>query len=294
MAQANAESEVFVIELSESDESDPIKSMMMTGLGWLFSFLVHLSLLGVLAASVVPTEPKVDGFSLSMVTDEKQTDEGLTHLDWVSIEETEVDIPIISDDEPLVMEVEETPSFDIPDLAAGLELPSSFFGTYVHGERIAFVIDRSSSMRGEKFDQARDEVVAAISKLESSQWFYVVFFDREILQMFGENDVVKDMIPATPTNIERFIEWVSQVDVGRGTMPYRAVRLALRMEPDTLFLLTDGSFNAGDKTVEYFGKSRLRGVSVNTIGFHHQDDGTLEQIAQNHSGTFKFVAGDDR
>jgi hypothetical protein len=154
-------------------------------------------------------------------------------------------------------------------------------------------------MTGKKFDMARAELLNALKQLQPHQWFYVVFFDRGMLEMFGEQPVA-DMLPATPTNLRRAEYWIRNVEVGQGTMPFQAVRRALEFDPDTLFLLSDGQFNAGDMTVAYLvkqetvdgkqfdkQKSRLR---LNTIGFHHQDDGTLEGLAKEFSGTYRFIA----
>ena len=255
---------------------------------WLISFAVHLVIVASLATIVMPVLPTRSVLSIQALVNEEKN-EKLEELAEFILSDAEVSLPNIGDEPKLI---DEAVYSEIPD--PEIQLPSSFFGAHVSGQRIAFVIDRSSSMRGTKFDHARDEVVRAVNQLVPTQSFYVIFFDRGILRMFGKDDTVDTMLPATPANLQRFNTWVSQLKVGSGTMPYRSVKLIMAMQPDTLFLLTDGNFNSGDKTVAYFNGSKTNGVKIHTIGFHHQDDGTLEKIAQKHSGTFRFVSRDKK
>ena len=253
--------------------------------GWLISFAVHLLILAGLATVVIPVLPGRPVLSIQAVVHDEASEEELVDF---HLSATEVSLPPIGDEPQFI---DEAVFSELPD--PDIRLPSSFFGTYVSGQRIAFIIDRSSSMKGRKFDQARDEVVRAVNQLVSTQRFYVVFFDRGILRMIGEDDPVDKMLSATPSNLERFNVWVSQLKAGSGTMPYRSVKLVMGMQPDTLFLLTDGKFDNGDKTVAYLNGSKVSGVRIHTVGFHHQDDGKLEQIAEKHGGTFRFVSRDE-
>ena len=158
-------------------------------------------------------------------------------------------------------------------------------------------------MTGEKFEVAKKELLKAIKQLRSHQHFYIVFFDRGVLQMLGRNNV-KDMLPATPKNLRQVEYWIRRVKVGSGTKPYQSIRLALALDPDTMFLLSDGQFNSGDNTVSYLVENRTvdgdkfdraaTDMKLNTIGFYHKGDGTLQRLAERFNGTYRFIAGEDR
>jgi hypothetical protein len=290
---------------SESDRNNQVFYLVPS---WLLSLVAHAVLLLLLGLITLPAvRDSIPQVLTVLQTGETESQE----LDYVHVETDQ--LAFNADDilqtvdhgfekAFLPMSIGEVDGelLDITQMVAEFDTDGpEFFGSYGKGERYAFVIDRSSSMTGKKFEVAREELLKALRQLKSHQWFYVVFFDRGMLEMFGDQPV-SDMLPATPKNLRRAEYWIRKVEVGRGTMPFPSIRRALEFDPDTLFLLSDGQFNEGDHTVSYLlkneavegaqfdkTKSRLR---LNTIGFHHQDDGTLEGLAKEFAGTFRFVA----
>ncbi|MFC1757311.1 hypothetical protein ACFL2H_00895 [Planctomycetota bacterium] len=294
----------------ESSEVDRTKQIFFLLPSWVMSLLAHAVLLLLLACVTFPAVGDALPQILTMLPANDPADE---EFDLVHVQ-TEQDV--VSEDELFETLAEgfedEIPlpklaaftddSLDVTQLvsevATDSETGPEFFGAYGEGERFAFVIDRSSSMTGEKFEVARKELLKAVKQLLPHQRFYVVFFDRGMLEMFGRKKL-SDMPLATTRNLRRAEYWIREVKVGRGTMPYQAIRRSLEFDPDTVFLLSDGQFNSGDNTIAYMLKNqRIDGqkmdaeseLKMNTIGFYHQDDGTLKHLADKFDGTYRFVA----
>ncbi len=172
---------------------------------------------------------------------------------------------------------------------------SSFFGIEIAGKNIVYVVDRSGSMQGHRWESARGELIKSITSLGSDQKFFVFLFSdscHPMPQLAGPNRLV----PATPENIQDVTKWlVRQVPDDR-TKPKGSLLRGLRMKPDIVFLLTDGIFQ--DDTGPYLlqrariqqSVSQPESLVIHTIAFHCRDGLTmLQQIAENYRGTFRLV-----
>lgn len=183
---------------------------------------------------------------------------------------------------------------------------AEFFGVKAGGRRFVFIVDSSNSMRGQKFTDAKEELMYAVRRLDKSQAFYVIFFDQDALRMFDSDkaEPAERPVAATLANIQKLETWMKTVENERRTDPYDAVKFALEMRPDAIFILSDGQFTDRGRTVEYlarenivddaaYGKSPR--VVVHTIGFYSKDgEVTLEAIAKAYKGTYRFVAPPQR
>lgn len=173
---------------------------------------------------------------------------------------------------------------------------AEFFGIQASGNNFVFVVDSSSSMRGTKWSRCCRELILSIKRLSPEQSYYIFFFDQEIHLMFNQRPDEIALIPATPRNSTRLQRWMGSFDLGPSTMPMRAVRYALSMKPDAVFLLSDGEFQ--DDTVAFMRVANLiregdrvfPETVVHTICFRSPAGaGTLKMIADEHGGTFRFV-----
>ena len=153
-------------------------------------------------------------------------------------------------------------------------------------------------MDGEKWRLACAEVESAIARLTEDQFFYVVFFDGELHPMFQNEGVAPALVPATDENLQRFRDWLATVHLGYFTKPFPAVKLALSLRPDAIYLLSDGEFS--DPTAAHLqrhnkidenGVLKIPAVVVHTVGFYSRDgQRTLRQIAERNGGRYKFVS----
>ncbi len=173
---------------------------------------------------------------------------------------------------------------------------AEFFGIQASGNSFVFVVDSSSSMSGTKWRRCCRELILSIKRLSPEQSYYIFFFDQEIHLMFNQRPDEIALIPATPENLTRLRRWMNSFDLGPSTMPMRAVRYALSMKPDSVFLLSDGEFQ--DDTATFMrvanlireGDRVIPETVVHTICFRSPGGaGTLKMIADEHGGTFRFV-----
>lgn len=295
---------------------------------WLISMIIHLIVLTILGIFSVPAvmqqvleplevaiaqAPELDLLApvevtpaLEEWTPEVVDDPGAMQLDSAALEAS-IDLPHTDHFAPAAIEV--MPVGGLDDLAGSAGLGASpagegtaeFFGVKAGGRKFVFVVDSSNSMEGQPFKQARQELLYAVKRLSSTQRFYVIFFDKDAVRMFerGEEEAEPRPLPATVANVRRLSTWVKEVETGPRTNPYDAMRYALEMNPDAIFLLSDGEFTDRGRTVEYLAEENivddpLTGkrprVVIHTIGFHSKrGEATLAAIAKAYGGTYRFV-----
>jgi hypothetical protein len=172
---------------------------------------------------------------------------------------------------------------------------AEFFGVSASGRKFVFVCDCSRSMTGQKWIDLHREIERCIENLSERQSFYIIFFDGDMHPMFAPEFQAPSLLPATEENVDQTRLWLSSVPLGPNTSPFESMKFALTLEPDAIFLLTDGAFS--DYTAPYlrdFHRKRRTnqepGVVVHTIGFYdkrHQM--VLERIARESEGIYRFV-----
>jgi hypothetical protein len=151
------------------------------------------------------------------------------------------------------------------------------------GSNIVFVLDHSLSMKGEKSNVARRELVQTLEKLGPDKTFYVFFFPEKAMPAPGP-------LPATPENVQAMATWIYSVGHSLGSDPTKAMLKALDLRPDTIWLLSDGKFSD-----EVPGTLKLANENIhsqiNTVGFYSRNgEGVLKQIADENHGTYRFIA----
>lgn len=141
----------------------------------------------------------------------------------------------------------------------------SFMGVQANGRRIVLLFDVSSSVKnkadrsGMPLSRIRDETVKLIESLGINARFGIIQFTQNFQPFRTE------MIPATAANKEEAQKWLESEWVETGSMSARkagvvanpdgvlgVLRQAFLLEPDVIFLLSDGSFqrNLGDRKIE--------------------------------------------
>ena len=160
---------------------------------------------------------------------------------------------------------------------------------------LAFVLDRSGSMGGGKFELARQAAVAGIERLTEDDTFSVIVFDSTI-------DVVQPALPATPAHKRAAIRELGQIqprgttDLGGGWLTGcgQVAEHLLQHQVGRCLLLTDGHANRGitdpDELAQHATALRARGVSTSTFGLGAGfDEFLLRQMADAGGGTFTFI-----
>jgi len=160
---------------------------------------------------------------------------------------------------------------------------------------LAFVIDRSGSMGGEKIALAKKAVLTAIDRLAPGDRFAVVAYD----------DVVEVLVPSTAvTSATRAAarDAVARLDARGSTNLGEGWLRGCQQVADDLIdggvnrvlLLTDGLANVGivsaDELAGHAAELRRRGVATTTFGVGEDfDDGLLRAMADAGGGHFRFI-----
>lgn len=179
--------------------------------------------------------------------------------------------------------------FDRLGLSIGGGAIPEFFGvgsTSRAARRIVYVVDRSGSMI-DTFDFVRAELRRSISAMRRSQKFHVIFFSAGAPL---ENPPQK-LVSAIEANKQAAFAFFETVLPRGGTEPAAALARALDLEPDLVYLLSDGVDFAPDLMDRLNDWNRSRSVQICTIAYI--DPGgrdVLERIAREHNGEFKFVS----
>ncbi len=158
---------------------------------------------------------------------------------------------------------------------------------------VAFVIDRSGSMQGDRIAQAREAAVTAVNRLQASDIAAVVIFD----------DKVDVLVPAQPVaNPRLFADLVRRVGVRGSTAIHAGVLTGaaeVRKSKDAgrlnrVVLLSDGQANVGPRRPDDFallGRALLaEGISVSTIGLglgYNED--LMLALARSSDGNHAFA-----
>lgn len=162
-------------------------------------------------------------------------------------------------------------------------------GSTVRGaRRIVFVVDRSGSM-ADTFQHVKDELRRSIKALRQSQRFHVIFFASGAPL---ENPPAR-CISAISANKEEFFTFLDRITAGGGTHPEQAMYRALQLEPELVYMLTDGEFDPGLLAKLREWNKDLK-AKISTIAYvSNEGQPLLERIAREHNGEFRFVREED-
>jgi hypothetical protein len=175
---------------------------------------------------------------------------------------------------------------------------AEFFGTKAHGNKFVFVVDCSLSMlENDRWLDAANELCNAIDRLQPEQQFYVILFDGGVHRMFHHSEREAALFPATDENKKLCREWLTTVRLGYETRPFLAVKNALELGPDAIYLLSDGDFK--DRTADYlkkynrpfdhFGQPQHQ-VVLHTFSFHSRlGQPVMRRIAHENAGQYVFI-----
>lgn len=160
---------------------------------------------------------------------------------------------------------------------------------------LAFALDRSGSMGGEKMRLARRAVEEGIRRLDPRDRFAVVSYDDSI-------DVVVESTPASTEAKRNALAQVARIDArGSTNLAEGWLRgcdqVARHQRPDQVdrcLLLTDGLANVGitdrAELEKHAAEIAIRGIITSTFGVGIDfDEQMLDGIASNGRGNFRYV-----
>lgn len=175
------------------------------------------------------------------------------------------------------------------EFGAGMGGAATFFGAKVKGRKFVFVVDNSNSMTRGRLETALNELMVSVNKLEKNQRFFVILFSDTAYPMFHPKPV-RAMVPATSENKRKLEYWLPTVQMCLRTDGAEAVKMAISMQPDAIYILGDGAFT--DNATKLLTAPHNRKIVINTLGMEVSGRGEeqLRAIAKANNGTFRAVA----
>jgi len=177
--------------------------------------------------------------------------------------------------------------------ALGPTTTVSLFGSATaEGRSFVFAIDRSKSMGGNGLNvlsAAGGELARALARLSPKHRFQIVAYHHGCVY-----HNVPRLIPATEENTSGVSDFIDLLAAFGGTDHEMALRASLGMEPDVIFLLTDG----GDPHLNDIQLANIRKLAdgqttIHCIqfGFGELTDETnfMTRVARQNGGGFKYV-----
>ena len=161
---------------------------------------------------------------------------------------------------------------------------------------LAFVIDRSGSMAGDKIRLAKLAVEESLARLHDDDRFAIVVYDEVIDVVFPSTRATADARRSALARLGE-IDARGSTNLGEGWLRgCEQVALALSAEGvNRTLLLTDGLANVGmtdrDELARHAAELRARGVSTTTFGVGEDfDEVLLQAMADAGGGHFYFIA----
>ncbi len=181
------------------------------------------------------------------------------------------------------------------DGAGGSGLPgTAFYGIRDHGTRVVFVIDSSASMENYgAMSSAKAALVTALQTLSDEQQFQIVFYNRtaRMFQPFPQDKNV--LLFASERNKSLARQYIAQTLPDSGTDHMPALEMALRLNPEVIYFLTDADepqlMPPDLARIDRLNQGRAR---IHAIEFGKGGDLGLEnflkKLARQSGGTYRY------
>ncbi len=161
------------------------------------------------------------------------------------------------------------------------------------GRSIVLVVDRSGSMRGEKFLQAQQGIRRLLESLNADDYFDLVVYDSDV-ELFRNH-----LQQATPENIQLALQWSDALKPQGGTNISGGLTAALRLaatgeRPAWVLFLTDGLPTAGvvdEKQIAELALQENRGEArIFSLGVGYDvNSRLLDRLSAAHRGRTAYV-----
>ena len=180
-----------------------------------------------------------------------------------------------------------------PPKRFGSSIQTSVFGVVGTGTKFVYLFDRSASMEGRPLHAAKTELLISLDELEEIHQFQIIFYNDSpsLFNPAGESPRMWWADNRGKNVATRFIQGISAVGA---TEHMSALEMALRLQPDVIFFLTD----ATQPELTASQLARLRRMNGGATSIHAIEFGLgpasgannfLRQLAQQHSGHYAYV-----
>lgn len=297
-----------------NDQHDSNFDVRASGwIGFLASFAVHVGFLIVLASWVLTAGGKSHGVMfVAELGDSRLTSlESLASFE-LTPEQPMEELPNVDNQVDIDVKVElptatEQPATALSSTAGSYAASASerlaapakdrgalFFGSYAEGNRFVYVLDSSRSMReDDRWTYACNQLIDSIQALRPEQEFFVICFDAKTSLMFNTVRSRIKYFSSEESIVPKVRRWLRGRRLGEATMPAEALQIALSLNPDAIFLLSDGELQ--DESIDMLRQnngfsSSYRQIPIHTIHLFSQSGRqTLQLLARENGGTFTPV-----
>lgn len=170
---------------------------------------------------------------------------------------------------------------------------ASFFGVEAKGSRFAFVCDISGSMRGEKLDALKVELIESLGAMMDHMSFFVCLFSNDAIPLGAR---IKWTVAAEDGKRWAALQ-IRQLECMGGTVPDGAFELvfAMKPRPEAIYFMTDGQFDpAVAEKIAFLNRGDKR-VPVHCLAFMDRSaEPLMKEIAEKSGGTYTFIEGPRR
>jgi hypothetical protein len=165
-----------------------------------------------------------------------------------------------------------------------------FFGQESDAKSVVFVVDCSSSMNTRhksewktRFGRVKYEMLKSVAAMSPEQRFYIIFFNTKPIRM-----PARGLLAATPEAKKGALTWMVRQSATGHTDPRTALGYALRLQPDMVYFLTDGSFEPRVKrgllAIQQYN------VAIHTFVFGNPaGEKVMKQIAVQNRGKYTYI-----
>lgn len=161
----------------------------------------------------------------------------------------------------------------------------NFFGAQVKAANVGFVVDFSGSMSGKRIERTKLELLESLIDMNSQQRFYVSAFNDGPINMLNG---VTEPLRAAPVEKVRVWKWLKTIPANGGTVPEPSLLHVSKMDPEAIFLLSDGVFSEVQQST--FDEFKKHNNKVHTIAFEDESGrAELQRIANRTGGAYRFV-----
>ncbi len=180
---------------------------------------------------------------------------------------------------------------------AGGQARTQVFGAEATGTKFVYVFDRSASMDGfggRPLAAAKAQLLASLDDLDSVHQFQIVFYNDTAAVFHPEPRRPPSIMFASDETKDLARRFVQRMTAAGGTRHMEALRIALGMQPDVLFFLTDAA--EPQLTAGELAEIRRRNRNESTIhaiefgsGPRSPGDSFLMRLARENHGKHVYV-----
>jgi hypothetical protein len=177
-------------------------------------------------------------------------------------------------------------------------IQTGVFGTKGTGSRFIYVFDRSGSMSGyggRPMAAAKQQLLLSVRDLQKNHQFQVIFYNERPIALNPLSPAPPKLLYGTPENREYAMNFVQQIKPDGRTNHVAALDLALNLNPDIIFFLTDA--DEPQLTTSELNRISRKNAStraaINTIQFgvgrRTGQENFLRQLASENGGQYAYI-----